>query len=161
MGQVSRPKTHSPALCRLTNRLRSLRGLGDLRSLADAILRQQAAVRRSPRPSASPIPDAAVAPPSVWSPSLANQACRTHWRRPQFPKDRCRRGNRHQARSHNTWDQAGNSFIGVGRRVDSLDQLRFGCARRHFECPHHRMHIASPVHRISNPQQHAAYQRRS
>jgi hypothetical protein len=48
-------------------------------------------------------------------------------------------------------DQTGVSFIGVGRRVDSLDQLGFGCARRHFECPHHRVHNASPACRISKP----------
>jgi hypothetical protein len=27
-------------------------------------------------------------------------------------------------------DQTGDSFIGVGRPVDGLDQLRFGCSRR-------------------------------
>jgi hypothetical protein len=147
MGHVSPSKAHSPALPP-HKQAPPLRGLGDLRSLADAILRQQAAVRRFPRPSAFPIPDAPVAPPSEWSPSLPNWACRTHWRRPRFPKDRCRRWNRHQARSHILADQAGDAFIGVGRRVDSLDQLRLGCPRRHFECPHHRVH--GKISRTSN-----------
>ena len=77
-------------------------GTGDLRSLAVAILRRRAAVQHFPRPSVFPIPDAAVAQPSARSPSLPNQVCKTHWRRLRFPKDRCRRANRHQARSHNT-----------------------------------------------------------